>query len=554
MPDATARTRPNVLLIVMDDLAFGDLACHGNPHTRTPHLDRMHDESTRLTRYQSGPVCTPARACLMTGRYAYRTRAIDTYCGRSMMEPDEVTLAELLRDAGYRTGIFGKWHLGDSYPTRAIDQGFEEAVVHNGGGLRQPANIGRDAYQDPQLMHNGELEQYHGYCTDIYTDCAADWIAQHRDEPWFCYLATNAPHTPLEIGEKWVEPYREQGLNETFARLYGMVENIDHNVGRVFAQLDRLGLAQDTLVIYTSDHGPCGSARHEGETRFNAGLRSTKGTMYQGGVKVPCFWRWPGKLEAGRDLSHVANPVDVLPTLAAACGVEPPTDRPLDGIDLLPAMTGEPPANDTGWPERDTFIQWHRGDTAVRYRNFAVIDQRYKLTRPHEDAPDELYDLDEDPGEQRDLASEMPDRVTDMRRRYDQWFDDVCSTRPDNFDPPRIRVGTEHENPVVLNRNDWRVKGEVDQWNQPEHEGFWLVHLEAGTYDVTIDLPRRLGETEITLRIGDRQWTCTLLPGLAYATFEGIELEAGETDVDGWITTVDGDRYGTQYIRLHRRA
>jgi arylsulfatase A-like enzyme len=551
LPNSTARSRPNVLLIVMDDLAFGDLACHGNPHVRTPHLDRMHADSTRLTRYQSGPVCTPARACLMTGRYAYRTRAFDTYCGRSMMEPDEVTLAELLGGAGYRTGIFGKWHLGDSYPTRAIDQGFEEAVVHNGGGLRQPANIGRDAYHDPQLMHNGELEQYHGYCTDIYADCAMDWIERQRDEPWVCYLATNAPHSPFEIGEKWVEPYREQGLNETFARIYGMVENIDHNVGRVFAQLDRLGLAEDTLVIYTSDHGPCGSARHEGETRFNAGLRNIKGTVYQGGVKVPCFWRWPGKLAAGQDVRHVANPVDVLPTVAAACGVDPPSDRTIDGIDLLPALTGEqPPAS---WPERETFLQWHRGDTAVRYRNYAVIDQRYKLTRPREDAPDELYDLDEDPGEQRDLAAEMPDRVTAMRKQYDAWFDDVSATRPDNYDPPRIRVGTDHENPVVLNRNDWRIKGDVDQCEQPEHEGLWLVDLEAGVYDVTIDLPRRLGQAEVTLRIGEQQWQTTILPDLAYASFESLEMAAGDTQVDGWITA-DGQRYGPQHIRIHRRG
>ena len=551
MPDATARSRPNVLLIVMDDLAFGDLACHGNPYTRTPHLDRMHDESTRLTRYQSGPVCTPARACLMTGRYAYRTRAIDTYCGRSMMEPDELTLAELLGDAGYRTGIFGKWHLGDSYPTRAIDQGFEEAVVHNGGGLQQPANIGRDAYHDPQLMHNGELEQYHGYCTDIYTDRAVDWIERHRDEPWFCYLATNAPHTPLEIGEKWSAPYREQGLNETFARVYGMVENIDHNVGRVFEALDRLGLAEDTLVIYTSDHGPCGSARHEGEDRYNAGLRNIKGSVYQGGVKVPCFWRWPGKLPGGRDVSHVANPVDVLPTLAAACGVELPADRTIDGVNLLPAMTGELKRDD--WPRRDTFLQWHRGDQPVRYRNYALIDQRYKLTRPREDAPDELYDLDEDPGEQHDLAAEAPDRVESMRQRYDAWFDDVSSTRPDNYAPPRIHVGTPHENPVVLNRNNWRAKVDADQWNDPTHEGFWLVHLEAGTYDLTLDLPLRLDAARAVLRVGERQWEAVTFKASDYVSFESLALPAGETDVDAWCE--DGEqRYGPWRVRVHRRA
>jgi len=248
LPRPDAEQRPNVVLIAMDDLAYGDLACHGNPYCQTPHLDTMHRHGVRCSRSASGLVCTPARASLMTGRHAYRTRAIDTYCGRTTLDPDEVTLPQILRAAGYRTCISGKWHLGDNYPSRPMDLGFEKQLMHHGGGLRQPGNPGhwhnRDGYFNPLLNHNGHLVERPGYCTDIFTDHALEFIEQCRSEPFFVYLATNAPHTPLEIGDEWAQKYRDLGLPENVARIYGMVENIDHNVGRVFEKLEQLGLAQ----------------------------------------------------------------------------------------------------------------------------------------------------------------------------------------------------------------------------------------------------------------------------------------------------------------------
>jgi arylsulfatase A-like enzyme len=533
---AESDRRPNIVLIIMDDLAYGDLGCHGNQHTRTPRLDQLHHQSSRFTRTCSFPVSTPARASLMTGRYPYRTRAIDTYCGRSMMDPDEITLAELLRDAGYRTGIFGKWHLGDNYPMRAMDQGFEEALVHNGGGLRQPGNIGFDGYFNPQLMHNGQLVDSEGYCTDIFTDHALRFIEQHRDEPFFVYLATNAPHTPLEVPAELAEHYREAGLNETFARVYGMVENIDTNVGRVMDQLDRLGLSDDTIVIYTSDHGPCGSASHEGEVRFNAGLRAHKGTVYQGGIQVPSFWRWPGRFASGVDIDRITSPIDILPTLCEAAGVALPEGVTIDGTSMLGLLDGRVAAD--RWPGRTLFSQWHRGDVPVRFRNAAVMTDQFKLVDGRE-----LYDLCADPHEQRDIAVDRPDVVAELRQSYEQWFDDVSAER--GYDPPAIVIGTDHENPTVLTRQDWRVHG-PDGWGD-EHKGYWQVRYAQGRqYRITVTFTPDDQPADLILFDGQRSHKVAIEPGQDHATLPPVESAPGSARVEAWLVGPNGHRSARQ--------
>ncbi len=391
--------KPNVVFIIMDDLCWGDLACHGNPHTRTPNLDKMHKESVRLNRYCTGPLCSPARASVMTGRYHMRTRVVDTYLGRSMIEPEEATLAQVMHNAGYRTGAFGKWHLGDTYPMRAIDLGFEEALMHNGGGIGQPgdhiANYLRpqDCYFNPVLFRNGVPETSEGYCTDIFTDAAIDFVERNQHEPFFAYLATNAPHSPLIVADEWADTYRKMGINDTHSRLYGMVENIDWNMGRLFAKLEELKLSDNTIVVYTSDHGPCPSARDltappGKQDRFNAGLRGIKGTMYNGGIQVPCFWKFPGFFEAGKDVGKIASPVDVMPTLSSVCGFDMPKNVKIDGLDLSPLLRGE--ADEKDWTDRSVFMQWHRGDEPIRYRNYAVISDKFKLHRGREGDPDEL--------------------------------------------------------------------------------------------------------------------------------------------------------------------
>ena len=538
---------PNVVVVVMDDLAWGDLACHGNPWVRTPRLDALHAESVRFPRYASGPMCTPARASLMTGRYHQRTRAIDTFCGRSMIDPGETTLGHVLQRAGYRTGGFGKWHLGDAYPMRACDLGFDETLVHGAGGIGQPGdhpdNHRREgeAYFDPVLQRDGRPERHTGYCTDIFTDEAIDFVRRAgADGPFFCYLATNAPHTPLEIGDEWVEPYREMGVDEVHARLYGMVENIDWNVGRLLDELP-----PDTVVLYTSDHGPCPSARNSrGEQRWNAGLRGEKGSLHQGAIKVPCFWRVPG-VEGGRDDERLSSPIDVLPTIAALTGAELPSDVVIDGVDVFA------PAD----PARQLFLQWHRGDRPERYRAFAVLSQQWKLYE------DELFDLDADPSESHDVADDHPDVVTSLRAAYDAWFDDISAG---GFELPRIVIGAPHADPVLLTRQDWHIEGgdgdmgEIAGW-LGSTRGWWDVHVEgdgAERYDVDVLLDPFTWSNpaffrDVTLAVGDEVRSVPWVLQVTRYTFRGVTLPPGDLRIEAWASS-RSRRDSALYVEVRR--
>ena len=542
----SSAARPNVIFIIMDDLAFGDLSCHGNPHLQTPHLDALRAGGISLTGTCSGPVCTPARASVMTGRYAYRTRAIDTYNGRSTMDPGERTLAQVLAEAGYATCISGKWHLGDNYPSRAMDLGFQEALVHNGGGLRQPGNYGfweqQDSYTDPLLSHNGHLVKRQGYCTDIFFEHAMAYITEHRAAPFFVYLATNAPHTPLDVDEAWYGPLMAKGLPEKLARVYGMVANIDWNVGRLMAKLRDLKLDDNTLVVYTSDHGPCGSASIDGKPRFNSGLRSTKGTPYQGGVKVPSFWHWPAELPAGRVLDQPTGPIDVLPTIAAATGAKVPNDRQIDGVNLLPLMTGATPPAD--WPERTLFLQWHRGNVPVPWTGCLVRTQRWKLINGAE-----LYDLQADPGESTNVATQNPAVVAELRQRYEAWFADVGHTRPNNYAAPPVHLGTAAESPTILNRNDRRTHA-ADSWAEDETHGHWDVKFTRAadaSYQFTVEYPPITGPGELVL-CADPVTTVHAVPaGSRSATLPPLAVPPGDGCVSAWVHA-DGKRLGARYV------
>ena len=315
---AQSARRPNVIVFISDDQGYADLSLHGNTHLKTPNLDRIGTEGAQFTQFQVCPVCSPTRSSLMTGRYNYRTGIVDTFLGRSMMDPREVTAAEVFAANSYRTGIFGKWHLGDNYPMRTIDQGFHESLVHGGGGLAQPADPpGGNHYYDPVLVRNGKQEKVPGYCTDIFFREAMAFIDRNKAKPFFLYLPTNAPHTPLEIDDRYVAPFKAAGLDDVTAKVYGMVKNLDDNTGALLANLDKSGLAQNTILIFMTDNGPQ-------QPRYVAGMRGRKGTVYQGGIRVPFFFRWPARIKAGAEVGRIAAHIDVLPTLIDACALKPP--------------------------------------------------------------------------------------------------------------------------------------------------------------------------------------------------------------------------------------
>ena len=532
--------RPNVLIIFTDDQGFGDLGCHGNPDIETPAIDRFYTQATRMTQFYAQPVCTPARACLMTGRHHFRTRAIDTFMGRAMMDPEEVTLAEAFGAGGYKTGIFGKWHLGDNYPMRAIDQGFGEALVHRGGGIGHFSDGPHNTYSDPILQLNGAPKQYHGYCTDIFTGAAIEFIEKNRNEPFLAYLASNIPHDPLQIPDRYVKPFRDNGLSDENARVYGMLKNLDNNVARLLARLDELKLTEKTIVIFMSDNGPA-MELSDHELRYNAGLRGEKKQVYEGGIRVPCFIRWPNRFEAGRDIDRIASLMDIKPTLMHACGLPANPDIKMDGVSLMPLLTGALAATD--WSDRAIHFQWHRGNAPEPFRNAATRTQDYKLVDGKE-----LYDVTADPAEADDIAARNPDVVARLRSEYETWFKEVCAER--GFGPPRIHLGSDHENPTVINPTDWRNDHSEDSTDN----GYWLVHVERATkYNISLQF-EKVPEPPATVhfKLNDVHLRTAFQPDADWFHFEAVDLPQGDARIEAWVAAEGGNPFGAQKVKIER--
>jgi arylsulfatase A len=430
--------RPNVVLFLADDLGYGDLGAHGNPHVRTPQLDRFAKDGVEFTHFYVNPICHPTRAALMTGRHAQRTfRGVSFH-----MDPAEVTIAEILRGAGYRTGLFGKWHLGDGPEECPNAQGFDEAVTFPKGQL--PAK----SYFNPELLHNGKPQKYSGYCMEVFTGEAIAFIRQGGDKPFFVYLPANLIHEPLVAPPALQAGYK--GLGGNLPPLYGMTESTDASFGRLRAALRERGIEENTLLIFASDNGP--QIRTVPEIERAAGLHGMKGTIYEGGIRTPCLMRWPAGFPGGTRVEEHAAHFDILPTILDACGVAAPPDLKLDGRSLLPLLRNPQSA----WPDRTIFMQFDSNGPPTRELAFAAIGSRWKLVQPcgadktlrglaaqyariaaaerrgkrgiGGNTPRfELYDLASDPGETRDLAAQNPAVVAELRKQYNAWFDDVRS-------------------------------------------------------------------------------------------------------------------------------
>ncbi|NND99433.1 MAG: arylsulfatase [Pirellulaceae bacterium] len=484
---AEKSTRPNIVLVMTDDQGIGDLSCHGNPILQTPAIDSFSNASTAIERFYVSPVCAPTRASLMTGRYAYRTGVVHTSRGGALMRGDEKTLAEYLSELGYQTGIFGKWHLGDNFPMRPQDQGFSRTLVHKSGGISQSPDPD-NSYFDPTLYDDGHRVQKRGYCTDLFFDAAIDFIRDHHQQPFFVYLPTNTPHTPLQVDQSYAQPFMDQGVDDATAKIYGMIVNIDENFGRLLTALKEESVVDNTIVIFMTDNGANGK-------RFNAGFRDHKASIYEGGIRVPFFIRWPNGFPGGRKLDAMAAHIDLLPTLLAAAGGELDSKRTTDGRSLLPLLTTRTKIDHS----RTFFLQCHRGNLPVRYHHAAIIDQQYKLLlypgtfgkwgfEPSITQPTvELYDLLDDPGEKMNLVATKPGVVTQLRKRYDQWFDDVAA----KCHPGRIALGHPAETPQVLSCY------QDSQWQDNAPRG-WLVTVDRDrTVDISVD--DRFGIQSLTL-------------------------------------------------------
>ncbi|WP_303317297.1 arylsulfatase [Flavivirga abyssicola] len=557
--NAQAQESPNIIIMMTDDQGYGDIGAHGNPYLKTPQIESLGEQGLEMTHFFSYPNCSASRAALLTGRYPYRTGVTAVTQVDHFMNTSEITIAEILRDHGYRTGIFGKWHLGDNAPMRPIDQGFQEALVHRGGGIGQAAGPAGNTYFDPVLEHNGIPKKYEGYCDDIFTEATIDFIRKKNGKPFFAYLATNLPHFPLQVPEKRAQPYRDIGLHEDNALTYGMLDNIDYNVGRVIKTLKSLGIEDNTIVIFLSDNGP----RHRRTKndsypgRWVANLRGTKTSVYDAGIRVPFYVMWPKKIKSKIKTSNMGAIIDVLPTLLDAANVRPPKDVAFDGQSLWPLWTKNQSEN---LKNREFFVQMHYGPTPFKYMHFAVRTQKYKLVSPH-DFPHgivhqptdfvlknvlknlELYDVENDPSERINIAKDHPEIVEMLLEKYDDWFDEVSEER-DAKGIQRIHLGTMEQPQVILSRFDWggpRVISRFDYGGprvvEDNQLGYWRVSTEEGVYKVVLDLPKITSDGEAHLKYGKLHLKKTIKKGQKKVTFNEVKLPNSEGNFHAYFKT-----------------
>ena len=416
---------PNIVFVLTDDQGYGDVACLGNPVIRTPNLDHLHSQSRRFTEFHVSPTCAPTRCAILTGRHEFRSGVTHTILERERMSLQSTTIAQVLQTAGYATGIFGKWHLGDADEYQPGRRGFSESFIHGCGGIGQDypgtcSDAPGNTYFDPVIRHNGVFERTRGYCTDVFFRQALEWIEQRRSGgPFFAMITPNAPHAPLMCPEEYQRMYRGLGLDADTEKYLGMVTNIDDNVGRLMSRLNQWGLERNTLLIFMTDNGGTGGVKV-----FNDGMRGAKNTPYRGGTRVPSFFRLPGVIEPG-DATGLAAHIDLFPTLAELAGASVPQGVSLDGRSLMPLLRDARAA----WADRYLFTHCGRWPIAAaasaKYMNCRVRNARFSMVSVGPRKKWELYDLDVDPGERNDLAAGQLPIVARMDAAYDAWWESV---------------------------------------------------------------------------------------------------------------------------------
>ncbi|HYW80991.1 MAG TPA: arylsulfatase [Thermoguttaceae bacterium] len=473
-----AAEKPNVLLIMTDDQGYGDIQSHDNPKIDTPVMDGLAADGARFDRFFVSPVCAPTRASLLTGRYHLRTGVHGVTRAYETMRSSEVTIAEALKQAGYATGCFGKWHNGRHYPNHPNGQGFDEFVGFCCGHWNN--------YFDTGLEHNGEPITTEGYITDVLTDVALDFIERNKDRPFFCYVPYNAPHAPWQVPDRYFDKYKARGLDDKTACAYAMCESLDDNIGRLLKRLDQLDLADDTIVFFLTDNGP-------NSDRYNGGMKGRKGSIHEGGIRVPLFVRWPGRIEPGTVVRPITAHIDLLPTIVELCGVPMPKTLPLDGKSLVPLLRGSA----TDWPAR--MIHTQRLANGKKPNIGSIRTDRWRAVNYGKRW--ELYDMVADPGQKNDIAKQHPEVVDRLATASDAMFKDVTK---DGFETIPIPVGYAQRPVVEMPGHEAFLESPsqagisyegpsgwandyVTNWTDTEAYPWWAVDVvESGRYEVTL--------------------------------------------------------------------
>ncbi len=510
-----AVARPNVLIVLTDDQGYGDFSCHGNPVLQTPNMDKLHAESVRFTDFHAAPMCTPTRGQLMSGVDALKNRASSVTAGRAVLRRDLPTMADIFRDSGYATGLFGKWHLGDNYPYRPMDRGFQTAKYHLGWGFTAAPEFDND-YFNGRYQDNGVEKRFPGYCTDFWFDEAMKWMGQQsgQKKPFFCYLPTNTPHAPNWVDRKYSDPYNKPGLPKEF---FGMIANLDENLGRLDGFLKSAGLRDNTIVVFMTDNGAT-----QGRFVYNAGMREFKTKIYEGGHRVPCFVRWPkGQFRAPGDVATPTQVQDILPTLIDLCSLQRPANARFDGRSLTPLLRNP----DGQLEDRMMVVQY--GQVPKKWES-TVIWKQYRLVWGKE-----LYDIREDPGQKTDISGALPEVVGKMRAHYEQWWAPI-EPLLDDFQP--IVVGHPAEEPTMLTSSDWQNvyadnNGHVSRAEGGPRGAPWSIEAHR-TADYRIELSRWPFHQKLPLTAGrepEKLTAGSLPPGKALP-IAGAKLRAGNQE------------------------
>ncbi len=516
-------SRPNVVLVLTDDQGYGDLSCHGNPILKTPHMDALHADAVRLTDFHVDPTCSPTRSALMTGRYSHRVRGWHTIMSGNMPRREEVFMAEHFQRAGYRTGHFGKWHLGSNYPFRPIDRGFDQWLGHGDGGTgTTPDFWGNDRVGDVYIRNGRFTPPIEGFATDVFFDEAIQFIRQNRQSPFFVYLATYTPHGPHTLPDApWAGAYRDK-TDKAAADFFSTIARVDHNLGRLRACLEQLNLQRNTILIFMTDNGGTGGVKI-----FNAGMRGHKGQVYDGGHRVPCFFHWPdGGLVGGRDVTPLTAHVDVLPTLCDLCGLPGASDVAFDGRSLKPLLENP----DQAWPDRTFVVETQRTEPrSIKWKNSAVMTARWRLVNGQE-----LYDMRADPAQQSNVIAQHPQAAEQLRGAYEDYWSEVT---PGDREFAQAVVGTSHQREIVLTGEELRpIEGRhACAWNQ--------AHVAAGM--------AAFGYAEIEIsRAGRYRFELRRWPRELEAPMAGVP--SWSKPVDAWLhdTPISAMLYGAKFRAL----
>ncbi|MEQ9287942.1 MAG: arylsulfatase [Cyclobacteriaceae bacterium] len=472
--------KPNIIFVITDDQGYGDLGHTGNKVIKTPAIDKFAAEAVSLTNYHVGTTCAPTRAGLMTGRNCNRNGVWHTIMGASILNREEVTIANLLQQNGYKTGMFGKWHLGDNSPFHPENRGFDETFYHGGGGVGQTPDYWNNDYFDDTYFRNGKPEKKEGYCTDVWFSEAMKFIESKKDSPFFCYLSLNAPHGPYNLPEEYYNIYKDETrIEETQKRFYGMITNIDDNFSKLLDKVESLGLAENTIVVFTTDNGTARGYSVDKKTAqvygYNAGMRGTKGSHYDGGHRVPFIIRWPdGGLSGGKKLNELVAHVDVLPTFMKLTGNSFNPEKTMDGADVSGYLLGKEEA-----PKRFLVTDTQRVPWPIKGRNSCVMDGQWRLV-----GGSQLYNVAEDPGQENNLADQYPERVAEMNAFYESWWEDMIKETKFSV----IDLGSGEKD--VLTCHDARTIDYYPPWNQQmirkgkpmEPAPFSVNFVSAGKY------------------------------------------------------------------------